>query len=72
MPTGHDDPAAGQIDPGDDLGGGGFHLNGVVIGLVSSWSLPCVGGIARSVRVFMDIHAGAAVGRSLGAGKRCG
>jgi hypothetical protein len=23
-PTGHDDPAAGQIDPGDNLGGAGF------------------------------------------------
>jgi hypothetical protein len=26
------------------------------------------GGIARSVRIFIDSHAGAAVGRSLGAG----
>jgi hypothetical protein len=26
--TGHDDPAAGQIDPGDNLGGGGFPFEG--------------------------------------------
>jgi len=35
-PTGHDDPAAAQIDPADDLGSGLFsHLKGVVMGVVS-------------------------------------
>src|SRR5271155_4167787 len=57
-PTGHDDPAAGQIDPGDNLGGGGFPFEGRGDRLGHSHAGSRVfGGTAEPTLDFMDSDA---------------